>query len=722
MKSMIITLFFVFFITISCAVINLANVNFNSGSFPTGWTRTGTSANWLMSNTANAGGTAYELKFANSPVTAGVRRFISPAYNTTGYFELQLQFRQYLIDNVPSSNEYTIGVQVSNDLSNWSDIWYITGTDSYGPELTTLPIPSEYLNSTTFHVAFYFSGTPSDLVGWYIDSVVLDATKKAASGTWTAAANPHYLDMDYGVPVGQSLIIQPGVQVIAQGQYGLEVSGSIRAVGTAADSIRFTAQNHTTGWKGVNVYTASIDSVLFKYCILEWGNKPGSYGGVLTISYTAQSVLVQNCRFSDNVSEQGAALFCSSPFNVTVDRCLMKNNTATQKSTLILTSAGILTLSNSLIVNNISLVSSNSSHVYMQTNNATCDLVFESNTIANNTGADNACEIVGVSSMGMYFDTITFNNSIFWNDDSTYEISFINAMTSGNPHINYSDVRNQLISGMSPILNSSIFTNPLFASTASFGLSGNSPCLDAGNPALTDPDGSRKDIGAVPLWKKPALLSVTDVPFDQGLKVKVKWSSSQADGGGVAGGWYSVFRVDNSRNSNGMMIDSPLQLNNLTISDNVYWHYRDTDYLFIGDVPAYNFSTYSLNCATLQDSSSTGTHPVSFVVVYRNGTWFAVSDPMSGYSVDNIAPDAVRNLAITKESSQIRLAWAAVTTGTFNGNSYPEQHGVTYKIYCSDNADFEIGPATYLTTTTGTYNLVSILSSLQKFYRIVVSD
>jgi hypothetical protein len=361
----------------------------------------------------------------------------------------------------------------------------------------------------------------------------------------------------------------------------------------------------------------------------------------------------------------------------------------------------------------------------MANSNATSNFVFESNTIAYNTGANYACEFMGVSSMSMYFHSINVNNSIFYNPSSEYELYYYYAMQSGSPAVNYSDVRNQAIQASStnyPILTNCTFTDPLFSSLATFGLSGNSPCIDTGSPVLFDPDGSRKDMGAVPLWKKPSIITVSDVPHDQGLKVEVFWNRSQADGGSFSGGYYSVFRIDNFRSNNGIEIDSPLQLSTLSTSRDIYWIYRNQAYHFMGDVPAFNFENYALVCATLQDSSSTGTHAVQYVVVYRNSAWFSVSDPVSGYSVDNIAPDAVRNLGITKQSGQAKLTWSPVSTGTYNGNSYPELHQVSYKVYCADNADFEISPATYLTTTTGIVNLENILSNTQKFYRIVVSD
>ena len=53
-------------------------------------------------------------------------------------------------------------------------------------------------------------------------------------------------------PAGQSLLIEPGVEVEFQGRFGIAVSGSIRADGNQADSIVFTVrqQDKDLGWNG----------------------------------------------------------------------------------------------------------------------------------------------------------------------------------------------------------------------------------------------------------------------------------------------------------------------------------------------------------------------------------------------------------------------------------------------------------------------------------------
>jgi len=63
------------------------------------------------------------------------------------------------------------------------------------------------------------------------------------SGTWTLAGSPYILTASVTVPAGQTLTIQPGVVVqFRRFSYNLTVNGSLQAVGTGADSIRFVGK------------------------------------------------------------------------------------------------------------------------------------------------------------------------------------------------------------------------------------------------------------------------------------------------------------------------------------------------------------------------------------------------------------------------------------------------------------------------------------------------
>ena len=61
------------------------------------------------------------------------------------------------------------------------------------------------------------------------------------SGTWTRSGSPYNILGDIGIPYNQVLTIEPGVEVIFQGPYRLNVyQGDLIAVGTPGEMILFT--------------------------------------------------------------------------------------------------------------------------------------------------------------------------------------------------------------------------------------------------------------------------------------------------------------------------------------------------------------------------------------------------------------------------------------------------------------------------------------------------
>jgi len=737
-------------ITISLSTLGasyaLLTENFNAGSLPAGWTVAGTTtANWQISYTANAGGTSPELYFNYTPSGTGERRFISPTVITSGTYELELSFRHALNDYSSTSNNYTIGVQTStNGGTTWTNLWTVTGTTSIAAEVKTFTInPLEM--TPNFKFCFYFSGNPFDLNYWTIDNVSLTVTKTRGYGTWTSAGNPYNLNADVVVPAGQTLNIEHGVRVVSQGTYKFIVNGNLNVNGTAADSVVFTAANttHPNGWRGFDFSTsAATDTIRFNYCRLEYsyhygiGSSPVA-GGMINLMPSAPAPAV-NFRFSysnfqNNFADTGAVVYAgyNSQGLLTFQNCQMQNNSGVTNSVITADGYTRLALQNCLIVKNV-VTSSIGTHI-AYTAAETYFSMFGC-TVAYNTGGMVFTYIV---SGGL--QSFVINSTIQWNPDLHTTLSdpapeiAINLAYGviNNPIIvKYSDIRNGAASiyacGNAVTFNQTgvITANPtlLAPNSGDFRLACTSPCLDMGDPAYTDADGSRWDIGAIPLNKLPVVKQVVDVPYDQGRAVEVFWGKSELDGIFWLNSFYSVWRQDTTPRGDATWIGSPQELIGMKPSDNIYWQDRHTAWHYMGQVPAYNLSDYCLIVPTLRDSSSTGTHAVPFMVIYQNNNGFYVSNPMSGYSVDNIAPDPVRNLTLTGMGSIGRLNWTEVTSGTFDGSSLPELNGVSYKIYAGDTPDFVIGPESFIMTTTDTSQVLGTLIQDKRFYRIVTTD
>lgn len=119
-----------------------------------------------------------------------------------------------------------------------------------------------------------------------------------------------------------TLRINPGVYVEFQGNYSLTVKGSIKAIGTAMDSIIFTIRDTTSfsdtttlagGWGSIKLLSNTMDTSFFQYCKFSYGKaiQPGTTvnnhlnennrgGAIYLLNYKALSCV--NCSFYSNRS------------------------------------------------------------------------------------------------------------------------------------------------------------------------------------------------------------------------------------------------------------------------------------------------------------------------------------------------------------------------------------------------------------------------------------
>jgi len=86
------------------------------------------------------------------------------------------------------------------------------------------------------------------------------------SGEWTVEGSPYIVTDSTWVSGGQTLEIQPGVEVLFDENVGMWVFGQIRALGQEEDTIRFKARYDSTLWPGIKLI-GQEEPQEFKYCV-----------------------------------------------------------------------------------------------------------------------------------------------------------------------------------------------------------------------------------------------------------------------------------------------------------------------------------------------------------------------------------------------------------------------------------------------------------------------
>jgi hypothetical protein len=116
-------------------------------------------------------------------------------------------------------------------------------------------------------------------------------------GVWTLAGSPYMIGGDTYVPADSALYIEPGVSVQFTGEFVLEVSGNIQAIGTEQDSIEFRPVNTGMYTKGLHIINGQ-DTCRLNYCKFLHFKDDSWDGGAI---YTCNTIIIiASCCFWDN--------------------------------------------------------------------------------------------------------------------------------------------------------------------------------------------------------------------------------------------------------------------------------------------------------------------------------------------------------------------------------------------------------------------------------------
>ena len=209
------------------------------------------------------------------------------------------------------------------------------------PQLTTHNSQLTTHNSQLTLIALFTMLLFSSLA-W--GQTIIDNTYFAANlqtYIWDIAGSPYEITEDIEIPFGSNLIIEPGVEVMFQGHYYMDVKGSINAIGNSTDRITITSVAEP--WNGIRFDfsdgTQPTQSKLH-YCDISNAQKygttctspdPESSGGAIYVRSFSDLEII-NCNiFENNVLAQGGAIVLYENSNPKIEKCSIYDNYAHKK-------------------------------------------------------------------------------------------------------------------------------------------------------------------------------------------------------------------------------------------------------------------------------------------------------------------------------------------------------------------------------------------------------
>jgi hypothetical protein len=143
-----------------------------------------------------------------------------------------------------------------------------------------------------------------------------DISAGNVSGIWTAASSPYVVNGNITIQANESLIIEPGAQILFSGNYALRVKGNLHCVGNENDSITFGPSLAGVRWNGIKMdsVSAASDTIRFSHCRIS---------AMQTIAMPIinfNKVIIENSTFFDNKQLASALIYLSN------SDCIIRKN------------------------------------------------------------------------------------------------------------------------------------------------------------------------------------------------------------------------------------------------------------------------------------------------------------------------------------------------------------------------------------------------------------
>lgn len=496
------------------------------------------------------------------------------------------------------------------------------------------------------------------------------------SGVWDSTGSPYYVTCDVTVPAGETLEIQPGVEVLFTGHYKFNVRGNLQAFGTEIDSIVFTRAfpSEESKWAGMRIIDAS-DTIRFNHCVVEYArseaNSDGFGGGGILSDHT--NTIIDHCTIRNNYSfsDGGGALIQGSPYCRILSTSFV-NNTSTGwggegGAGLMMSWSGDYRVEKCVFYGNSTQSGQNGGALTFD--QTPVDAIVDRCTFMNNSADGTGGAICAVRGSGTVINVIAYGNSATYSNE-------LGEYAGGQLFVSYSDIQGGY-DGTDNIDEDPLFADPV---NGDFHLTASSPCIDAGDPASPlDPDSTIADMGT---FYYPQLnLLITPVSLNFGL-------------------------LDLGTDST-MMISFynptvlPVEIDSLANQNFVF----SVDSTGLGS-QFYPQSTFELQVIFFPSAS--GTYRDTLVIIAELAGDNTLRIPLAGEAA--VIPMPVDSLVIKKgPMNGIELSWAPVTE-TISGQPLT---GVNYVIYGATDSEAVFQPFGFTSSTT--YQHPFILNT-QPFY------
>ena len=136
---------------------------------------------WYISNTSFAGGKAREVQMYPDFNFVGTTRLVTPIVELGKYDFINFQFN-HCLEATQGELNVQIGIGISQDGESWESIWEDTVTGSITQSQYLLTFDMEEGPSKAPQFCLYFTGEGAYVNSWYIDNVIVFASKKNKYG------------------------------------------------------------------------------------------------------------------------------------------------------------------------------------------------------------------------------------------------------------------------------------------------------------------------------------------------------------------------------------------------------------------------------------------------------------------------------------------------------------------------------------------------------------